>query len=1065
MGGTASVAVAENSGGNDGAAASGTGERPKPRRSVSVQKIQGVLSEMGMTTRSLAQAEADLRTHVKSGGTTSSFLASGVADKYRVALMQQPGVVEAIERALAQDQPQLQRRRPSSDAAAAAAAAAALPPADQSHGGRGRMASNESSEVRSAVARSSASATDGGGLKRNADGRMPSTISPLPLLARGGTRGRALGGGAAAAVAAAAEQQQARYYGSGAPPFAPGESDETRASDVSDLLTTRMRPTVSDVSTHSYLDDWGAHHNGGGGGGGDGDAGCSGALDDSGGSAYADGSGGGGMAAAAVPLDHYMTHDQLRALAEDMRANVTICDRRPRITKHKKCFVGSEAVRWMVSSRHCRDELEAVIVGNMMLKEGFFHHVMGYKKGRLLTDAIAVARCRRHLRRRRCSRPAAAARAAAAHRQERQLPVPFRERRLRHTFKNGSFLYRFAGDEYDAQEAETVRNQRSSMIQSKRTIGTNGGGSGGGGGGGGGAGGGGGGGGAVEPASPRPLSRGPSLAELIRDGEDACSQSVITPRGAGDTQQQRGGGGDGAGSPRASAAGLAAGGGGGAQHLRASQQRNSGKLRSPKMRASAGGRVTVIGGLGSGDRPTSPRGNTVHRSGVGSPAGGLRPPMSRQGSGGVGAEEYDLFDLRTLRHVQKRRRVGAEEYGLFDLRTLRHVQKGKWRLGPKIGSGSYGTVHKGLNEETGQASATPCSHVLLLMLVSMCAQLVAVKALPLAAKLLQGDNAASKELTNVEQEVNLLRAMHHPHVVQYLGVDYNPDSLLACAKHHPHVVQYLGVDYNPNSFPIFSHGSLVPLFRCLRRRRRRHRRSNMLYIFCEWVPGGSLRDLLDDFGPLRESVARDYARQVLLGLKYLHDNHIIHRDIKAGNVLIHENGHIKLTDFGASKTLHEEDNAEHTMKGTPYFMAPEVVATGTYGRKADIWRVGIRCLEIMTRQPLWARLAARTAMQVYKLLLQTDQTPPLPPNVSSTARAFMARCLVRDQDLRPTAEEVLLHPFINLQPEDIAQQQARLASAVVESVAVKIAALASPRSVAAAAAVAVPQTPRAGAGS
>ncbi|KAG5189810.1 kinase-like domain-containing protein, partial [Tribonema minus] len=83
----------------------------------------------------------------------------------------------------------------------------------------------------------------------------------------------------------------------------------------------------------------------------------------------------------------------------------------------------------------------------------------------------------------------------------------------------------------------------------------------------------------------------------------------------------------------------------------------------------------------------------------------------------------------------------------------------------------------------------------------------------------------------------------------------------------------------------------------------------------EWVPGGSLRDLLDDFGPLSETIASDYARQVLLGLKYLHDNHIVHRDVKCANVLMHKNGRIKLTDFGASKVLYEDDQGEHSMRG------------------------------------------------------------------------------------------------------------------------------------------------------
>ena len=76
-----------------------------------------------------------------------------------------------------------------------------------------------------------------------------------------------------------------------------------------------------------------------------------------------------------------------------------------------------------------------------------------------------------------------------------------------------------------------------------------------------------------------------------------------------------------------------------------------------------------------------------------------------------------------------------------------------------------------------------------------------------------------------------------------------------------------------------------------------------LYIFTEWVPAGSLVDILKKFGRLTESIARTYTKQILLGLKYLHDNDVIHLDIKPGNVLINDLGTVKLADFGAARQL------------------------------------------------------------------------------------------------------------------------------------------------------------------
>ncbi|XP_076938750.1 mitogen-activated protein kinase kinase kinase 3-like [Bidens hawaiensis] len=105
------------------------------------------------------------------------------------------------------------------------------------------------------------------------------------------------------------------------------------------------------------------------------------------------------------------------------------------------------------------------------------------------------------------------------------------------------------------------------------------------------------------------------------------------------------------------------------------------------------------------------------------------------------------------------------------------------------------------------------------------------------------------------------------------------------------------------------------------------REEDTLNILLEFVPGGSISSLLGKFGPFPEAVIRMYTKQLLLGLDYLHKNGIMHRDIKGANILVDNKGCIKLADFGASKQVVELANGSgaKSMKGTPYWMAPEVI--------------------------------------------------------------------------------------------------------------------------------------------
>jgi serine/threonine protein kinase len=171
-------------------------------------------------------------------------------------------------------------------------------------------------------------------------------------------------------------------------------------------------------------------------------------------------------------------------------------------------------------------------------------------------------------------------------------------------------------------------------------------------------------------------------------------------------------------------------------------------------------------------------------------------------------------------------------------------------------------------------------------------------------------------------------------------------------------------------------------------------REETLNIFMEFVSGGSIASLLQKFQNFPEKVVCNFTRQILTGLAYLHEQKLIHRDIKGGNILLTPNGVVKLADFGASKKLLDIrtfTDANGTMTGTPYWMAPEVIRGNVnYGRKADCWSVGICVIEMATGRPPYSDLGPVTAL--FKIG-STEEPPPFPENISDLAKVcFISFC-------------------------------------------------------------------------
>lgn len=255
-----------------------------------------------------------------------------------------------------------------------------------------------------------------------------------------------------------------------------------------------------------------------------------------------------------------------------------------------------------------------------------------------------------------------------------------------------------------------------------------------------------------------------------------------------------------------------------------------------------------------------------------------------------------------------------------------------------------------------------------LALHAVTGELMAVKQVELP-EVVQGTEIDKKKntmITALKQEIDLLQGLQHTNIVQYLGT--------SCDENH-------------------------------------------LNIFLEYVPGGSIAGMLKQYNTFGEPLIRNFVRQILEGLAYLHNRNIIHRDIKGANVLVDNKGGVKISDFGISKRVEASTMLNQgpsgsnrpSLQGSVFWMAPEVVRQSTHTKKADIWSLGCLIVEMFTGAHPFPN---HSQLQAIFAIGGNKAKPDIPTQASEEGKKFLAMTFEADHEKRPSAEQLLKERFL-----------------------------------------------------